>query len=422
VRRRSRLQGTDATHSLLDSLSLDELWAALASLSAEPVRRPKTIEAAHEAILGCGSDARKIEWALRSVEAQSPKTHCYFGTVKSATYELIGWLGISNGPHELSFAHRSESTLFLTFERTIQLEEWDLSPDGMTKHKVYRQLRAATIVLIDEDRRRLVLTYTGFSGGDLNAYSENVNGVLAFLAQIGVEIEPLPIRACVTALVEAKSQRLVVVRADTFAQRGRVAMTSTDRQDPVEKVLAQIFGDSPMKYRRAIEQQLRDSAVNHVLLLWKEEQILTRIEFWPTGADVYVIWGKADRTFATLSRVTDVMFDWAGSVQEQGFDDVWTAVQNTPADGIIMPTEFTSRFAAKADVVRRVLIGAVEARLLVPVFRLRADESFLEEVGSAAWTTDLATLNRQFGNEDGLTVNGTDPNNILVAFRRQVSE
>jgi len=102
-----------------------------------------------------------------------------------------------------------------------------------------------------------------------------------------------------------------------------------------------------------------------------------------------------------------------------GFSQVWSQLVELQNDAIVVPATFRSQFNAPASEVDNVLLEAVKLGLLVPVYRLKAEDDVLEELGQSDWTSDLAMLARVFDTtERGLVVDGTKPENIRVAFRR----
>lgn len=101
------------------------------------------------------------------------------------------------------------------------------------------------------------------------------------------------------------------------------------------------------------------------------------------------------------------------------FKDVWPVVVDLANDALVVLGEFRSRFNLPAGEVDGVIAQAVKLGLLLPVYRLKADENDLEEIGRLEWTEELPELGQVFTRGDGqVIVDGRSPENILVAFRR----
>jgi hypothetical protein len=98
---------------------------------------------------------------------------------------------------------------------------------------------------------------------------------------------------------------------------------------------------------------------------------------------------------------------------------VWDALADVKDGDVVNPGEFASRFKAPVGETQRALVEAVNAGLVVPVYRLAADEDLLDEHNLHDWTDDLMTLRRTFtSSSTGVVVDGADAKNIRVGFRR----
>lgn len=83
---------------------------------------------------------------------------------------------------------------------------------------------------------------------------------------------------------------------------------------------------------------------------------------------------------------------------------------------IVRPAEFAARFALTVQQSRDDLLGAMKVGLVQPVYRLRTTVFLLDTPNE--WTADPVSLNKEFEDENGGSLDGRDPRNIEVAFVR----
>ena len=156
-----------------------------------------------------------------------------------------------------------------------------------------------------------------------------------------------------------------------------------------------------------------------VSLLWTDERVVTRVAFIEAGADFLFVWGNTDPSFRLVNQMIGLLYELSEGLATDGFSQVWSQLVELQNDAIVVPATFRSQFNAPASEVDNVLLEAVKLGLLVPVYRLKAEDDVLEELGQSDWTSNLAMLARVFDTtERGLVVDGTKPENIRVAFRR----
>ena len=71
-----------------------------------------------------------------------------------------------------------------------------------------------------------------------------------------------------------------------------------------------------------------------------------------------------------------------------------------------------------AENIDRLIAEAAKLGLITPVYRLKGMDDDLDELEEAEWTPQLSGLRKLFETDAGVTIDGSDPKNIRVAFRR----
>jgi len=313
----------------------------------------------------------------------------------------------------------------LTAERTVMAIDWVVSGErGSRKgHEVARKVRHATVVRIDFARRRALLTYPPLPPGAAETLEVVISSVLKLLDSFGIGLDPLPVRACLSSLLAAGARRVALSRGKFDTIDGKFHVTSKARTRSLDKVIAGLLSaGSNESEREEIERQISESlqkqSFQAVTLTWVDEKVSTRVEFIPVGAEFLFFWGRTDRTFANVDRMVGLLYDLSSNMQSADFRMIWNALADVPDGEIVNPGEFASRFRAPPDETRRALVEAVNAGLVVPVYRLNADAELLDEFDLHDWTSDLPSLRREFTSSAGIVVDGSDARNIRVGFRR----
>jgi hypothetical protein len=95
---------------------------------------------------------------------------------------------------------------------------------------------------------------------------------------------------------------------------------------------------------------------------------------------------------------------------------MWEYIAASPSLVIFKPSDLSARYGITADAVKTVVLAALTAGLLRPVYRI-ANASVLDRQ-ARAWTPELVTLRRKWETTDGDEVDGADPKEIAIAFER----
>jgi hypothetical protein len=325
-----------------------------------------------------------------------------------------------------------ERAIYFLLERTTHGIVWVELP-GQEGYPVVRgkkqtKVRHATICRIDVANGRVMLNYPGLPVGIDYDYAVAISGCMEAIAKLGLHLEPLPVRACISSVISAKGRRVLPVRGDVITPEGSLRLRSLAGKASIQQLIARLVEAGPDKdggvpdepeILDRITHNLGQHTFNTIGLLWIEERVLTRVEFNDAGADFLFIWGHTDPSFALADKMIDLFYSLAGCLDSPTFNEIWSAIVDLTKDGVITLGDFRGRFKATADTIDEVITQAVKLGLLIPVFRLKADDDFLEELGRTDWTPNLPELGQIFKDSAGsVVVDGSKPENILVAFRR----
>lgn len=432
TKRRTRERLSDQLDTLLNSITLDQLRVVLRELSSGPAPVAKTREKAIELIHGLSRSTEDVRRAAYTSESSQPFEHCFIAQLVSepsprALQQLIASAPGTHDILQIQFAYQTSDATVVTLEHDVPVREWVSEENGTVRRLRERPVRHPIVVRIT--KKQILITYPGVSQGDATKASQRVQYrdvvklITGLLDQrFGLRTTHFPVRECINKLHEAKSGRLTLVRANTASGLGKLNVSSSVKETSIDKVIAQyLVRQIPTLSAKDLEEAagraLRESSVESMLIFWIEERILTRVEFWDIGTELFVIWNRVDRNYNAIGSVVDLISQVSGEISSPSTAGVWDALASAMPGQIFLPNEFMSRFNATPDLIRRVMVDAIRAGIVEPVYAVSADDELLDEIGRE-WTTDLPSLRREFVCADGTVVNGADPNNINIAFRR----
>lgn len=431
-RRSKNLQHSEDVRTLLSALTTAEKRSALHELGGGRGATTRTEAELDEAIMTCGRSEGEVVETLRRTETSDPKKHCFFARVRGDTRRAVAKaLAARGSTHEgvgITFTAQTDAMAWFTLERPVESYEWVSLP----KQRGFAEVRGrkttthrhATIVRIDTATSQALLTYRGltYKGAVVDYDYESVfSSTTAALAAVGLHLEPLPTGACITALITAKGRRVLPVRGDLITDRGEIKLRSLAGKATLEQLIARLI-DSPEASENDLLAQitsgLAKATFNSIGLLWAEERVLTRVRFLPAGDEFLFVWGRTEPTYAFIDKMGALLYDLAAGMSSPDFNAIWSSISEMATDGILTAADFVSKVARPRSETEAVILEAVKAGLLEPVYTLKAEGDVLDELGLTDWTTNLASLRQVFTTQDGVTFDGADPRSIRVAFRR----
>lgn len=423
----------------------DDLSAAISGMTVEERRTalvrlggtPRHLNALQlkDAILTAG-DLKEVAEVVRSLEVHRPHRHFLFAWVSGDIKKAIKKArraaeDDSDGvDDQVKYIVEDKSTISVVIQRTFRRTRWvDLDDrEGYEKvrGKKVEELPHRTVIRIDRERESAIASYPPLPSGVDYDYSQAISGLITRAADFDLHLQPIPLRECLSVLLKARATSVIPVRGDLFTAKADVRIRSRTGRVPIQHLVATLVDgeaaedtDGAEALVAKISDNLGLLTFSQVSLLWKEERIVTRVEFLSNAwADFYVMWGKQTPDYAPINRISKQLSDLVSRLEKPGFEEIWDRIAGLDAGTIILPGEFGSRFTSPPDLVKDTLLEAVRLGLLEPVYRLNANAEFLEAVEGEEWTTDLAGLRQTFRTDGEEEIDGSDPSNICVAFRR----
>jgi hypothetical protein len=170
---------------------------------------------------------------------------------------------------------------------------------------------------------------------------------------------------------------------------------------------------------KAAQEALAELTPNSIVLYWQQEHVLTRLRFWDVGCEILFVWHGESASYRVIDSIVRLLAGVHSRVAEEGsvYETsplAWISGQR--AGTIIRPSELAQALSLEPARAREELISAMQVGLVLPVYRL-AVNSILAQLENH-WNTSPHALMRLFEDENGNLIDGEDPRNIEVAFRR----
>lgn len=423
----------DELQTLLNSLTLDQIRSAISQLSPTKKIAMKAHRDAAEALSRTGQTVQSICNALLSVEAGAPFKRCLFtrtlGDVNVTGLDGMAGSDLRSAAFSLRVAlvQQLPNCLSITLEHTVTVEEW--IRNGSTKTIETSRVRHPIIVRLYAHQNIAAFFYPGFGQGVSKStavsYQEVMADAMAFIGpRLGISFTPLPSRECIKVLLEGANSRVRVVQSDVDATSGKVSLNAMKQHKSVEEVLVDYLslgGDLGPELRAQILERGRKALgtyiADSITLFWFDEQVVTRLHFWGIGTDMWFVWHGVPNSFRIVEEIVGLFRTTYEMLPAPGSDE--NALQwlsKVQPGEIVRPAEFAARFALTVQQSRDDLLGAMKVGLVQPVYRLRTTVFLLETQNN--WTPDPISLNKEFEDEHGGSVDGRDPRNVEVAFMR----
>lgn len=425
----------DPLDTLLHGLRLDDMRTVLARLSnGAPPAVSSRIEA-KEKILEAG-DLARITATVYQVQASSPFSHCFFARypkIPKDTIEALlsrsGWKSSAYG-YRFPHAFRKDRHCYATFERDIEVKVKVASEKGDLFKLQPVTITHPIVVRLDTDTGLFTISYPGFNQAQINPsdrvkYSREVDGLLNSLkTAYGLHPRPLPVKSCITKLADSESNRLRVIRSNPTSENGRFKLASLKKDIPVEAALLQLIKDKVSssafdEVSEAFKDAINEAPTDSMMLFWTREEIFTRLEYWDIGTEFYIVWRGASQTFAKTDDIAGLLFALTSSTDSDPKAEAWNRVAHAQPGMLFGIPDLSNTCGVTVQESQAILLSCLASGLVETVYNIVGAELVDETV---SWTTVLAELGRKFSIGDDNSIDGADPNNIQVAFRRTRTE
>ncbi len=372
---------------------------------------------------------------LLEVEGGHPFKHCLMLRLDSHVQELNVLKSGSiyrSGEFQFTLSHISEnSPPSLTFEHNVEFTEWvNVDKDHRVRRKVIT--RQPIIIRIQSERNLLTISYPGFTHTNLtgtgwNGYENVVQNLLNILTnELGWNLKILPIKDALKFFIEGANRRVIQVKADVDTPMARFDVSAKGRSINIEEAMASFLsahlpGVEEETLRAASKKAFSSAIANSIVLYWLQEGLFTRLRFWDIGTELHFVWNNESATYRVVDEITYTLSDACralSGLKSEAKNLLEWIVKQEPLN-LITPGDMSQRFSLVPGEARSTLLTAMKAGLVEPVYRLASTE-LLEEIQNE-WSPDLSRFRQQFTTSSGVKIDGTNPENLEVAFRRVAS-
>ncbi|WP_363798295.1 hypothetical protein ABU614_00740 [Lysobacter firmicutimachus] len=425
---------------LFASVTHEQLRQVLASLYNEGDEVPsvRTRADAVTQIWVAGQSPKRIAEAVLAVEANAGMKHCFLAKLRDST-GLATFLTtppatafpLGRVQARLARVSRNSEVVVATIEHYVPVVEWiEVDADNRTKQR--RLQRHPLVVRFYKDTNILTVGYPGFSQGsgtkseDRVTYEQIIAGLLRYLLEkFNVTVAALPIHPAMMALQQAESPRVKIVRSELEGSAGKLIVSSDDDSTSVVDMVVSMLASTASEATKteiiaAVSDGLKDASSNSLVAVWNPESVYTRVAFWHSGAELLFIWNASDPSQELVEKIVRLLSEVAIALLRPHVKDAWTIIGELKSGDVVTVGVLAARSNASTEDARKILMEAVRAALVVPVYRLLTTDVISSHRN--VWTKDLASLSIVHLTDRGVEFDGTDPRNIEVGFRRAIEE
>lgn len=416
--------------AVLGRLTIDQIRTVFARIS-KPIDTSKGIDkdSLIDGLLTSGASLSKILQVAHLVESETPPRRIF---ITSFTGRLIkpkqqSFDSKSLGKVSFAYFENDEANgVNFKFEHKVKIQYWQTDPvnprhkeliDEPTIHPVF--------VRIQFSRSLLLISYPGFEGhgtkrAQFLTYQTLVSEILRILSEyFGIQQKSIAVRRALDFLVENKSSRVFRSEVSPEYANGRLSVSTNKSGTDVESFFNSILApylnpDLIVQFQFALSSALKEGRVNSILALWPEEDLVSWIEFWDSGAEFYFIWGQTERSYSKCFRIFELLSDVP--LAEQGSLSFIDLVLSENPGNVLMPGQIAANRSLSAEEIRSGLVSGVKLGLLKPVYRIRTSRPLVEH--SNEWTLALSSLASEFQTIDGQVIDGRDLKNVEIGFLR----
>lgn len=115
--------------------------------------------------------------------------------------------------------------------------------------------------------------------------------------------------------------------------------------------------------------------------------------------------------------IVDPQNDFCIADDGHGNKQMWDRIATLAPDTIVILGEFASRHNCEPEGLLQTVLAAISAKVLQPLYMLQISDEDAEEM-RLTWEPRLSVFAREFSLPDGRVVDGRNPENMRVAFRR----
>lgn len=425
------------------SLKADRIETALNSLSAEQLRsvalslriplEGKSKEDMQNTILESGNNLTGILNACYKAELHHPRKHLFIAKFSGvlptpSPRSFAPQFNKNIGNLRLAYSSLDDTDCYMLFEHVVQSYEMrQLEGETDLYQKVHLSLRHPVTVKIDGARKVILISYPGFTQGRVDAnkrihYVDVVRELLNILDEhFGLSTSVLKLRDSLSKLAGSSEKRVIVSRTSPKTARGELDLrgylsSNSSAADVLTNLLAPYLSIEPENLASGIAEALRNAFSETEIATWKKEGITTRITYWELGPEMLFIWSGVQASISLINSLVDLVTSVetvTSSVEESA---AWDLLVQMELDRIFTVTEVVNQWHLSAEHARNIIKTGIKAAIIAPVFRIKTSELIPNYINE--WISDLSTLNSKFQDQHGHEIDGGDPANVEIAFKK----
>lgn len=426
--RRSRtreIERGNYIRTLLNSITLEQVREAVYLLAPNRKLPIKKHADSEEVLKTIGATNDELENALLEAESRHPFKHCLLlRLVELPSAFDFKRENFSYNGTDFRLTHiRLEPNISLTFEHAVEFKEWvEAGPDTRTKKTFL--IRQPIVVRILQNERLIVFSYPGFSHGGTEGGPAGYESVVECLIEIlkrnfSINTRTIALKDTLGLLLEGSNRRVIRVKADVDSPFARLDLSSKGEGATIEQALGRFIaehleGVDQQRIEEAAKKAFNNSTVNSIVLYWIQEGLFTRLRFWDIGTELLFVWNNESASFHTVETIVKLLCATQELAGFEGSPLEW--LSKLPPNTVITPGELCARKSLEPAASKDVLLRAMSAGLMEPVYRIKTNEILIEMQN--LWSKDLNKFKRSLITESGQVIDGTHPENIEVAFER----
>lgn len=430
-RRQLDIEG-NYTQTLLNSLTLEQIRETVYRLAPARKLPVRTHADSLETLLSTGASEKDIQATLLDVERAYPFKHCLLLRLDSFDRQIKApEVGITyrSGEFQFKLSHMGSFPVpTFTFEHSVEFKEWiEVEKD----HRVRRTVvtRHPIVARIQANRRLLTLSYPGFTHSNIpgvtsNSYEKVIENLLHILQrEFGWRLTTLPIKNALQYFVEGTNRRVLQVKADVDTPLARFDVSAKGDSNNIEEALASFIAEHLPGVEKdalilAAKKAFSSAVPNAIVLFWIQESLFTRLRFWDIGTELHFVWNKESATYRLVDEITYTLSEASNTLTglSDSAQDLLAWVSKQAPLSLITPAEVAQSFGLAPGEARSMLLTAMKAGLVEPVYRLSTTEMLEDFLND--WSPDLGRFRRHVTTVTGVIVEGGNPDNLEVAFRR----
>lgn len=435
---RHREVSSEFYQTLANSLSIDQIRLGLSWLAPGkkiPVKARKDVLSALEKT---GKSIKEICEILLKIESRTAFRHCLitqFSGNSESLLNLISGTEFSGNfaTYTINYVDRFDRGFVLTISHTVEVIDWVTAENGESQSKQRRYIRHPINIRIYESDAVALISYPGFSQGAAASRSTRVayqglaEDVIQYLnTHCKIVFSTFPVEKCLHLLAVASNSRVKIVRTDLEPPNGRLNISSAYKVASVEDIFLRSFlrpvltrlnveiNDSDL--HKIVAEVMHQAQTNSMTVSWVREGVVTRVDFWTIGAELLFIWNDVESSVFIVDSIVDLLVSVSKQLAKTHLSDLWDWLSKLDSESVLSIGNIVSKFNIQEAEAKEVLFKSISLGMFEPVYRLATTELLMES--SNDWTEKLSSLSALFTTESGHEIDGGNPANIQVAFRK----